>query len=55
MKMKYVKPEMAELRIRPTGFICTSGWEVMEPGEPNMPAGVRELLGDWDFSNQETE
>ena len=43
MKRAYNSPTMAVVQLRHPCRLCSgSDWDVLEPGEPNLPAGARE-------------
>lgn len=44
MKKEYMKPTVNVMEIQHHSIICTSpdkGYDVIAPGEPNAPAGVK--------------
>lgn len=53
-KSIYEKPSMLIVKLTSCRGLCTisdkgDGWDVIEPGEPNAPAGVRTHNGSlWD-------
>lgn len=49
MKRLYQIPQMKVLRLLPTAIICTSDYDVIEPGEDNVPAGTREFEWEEDW------
>ena len=49
MNRAYTKPAMQVIRIQSTYLICNSGGDVINPGQPNQPAGARSFDDDdWD-------
>ena len=40
MKRPYMKPIMHVVEILQLCIICASDWDVMNPGQPNQPAGA---------------
>ena len=51
MKKVYLKPAIEILEEEPAQMLCTS--TVINPGEPNKPAGARE--SGWDFWDNEED
>lgn len=54
MRKAYLKPNMNVLKIRQMQMICGSP-DVINPGEPNMPAGTRLGGYDWDEEDWDDE
>ena len=48
MKRAYTNPAMQVVRIQPAHLICDSKVDVINPGQPNQPAGARRSDNDWD-------
>lgn len=47
MKRTYIKPAMRVVKIQQHGIICTSDWDVINPGKTNQPAGAPEQNNIW--------
>ena len=50
-KRKYIEPLTDAVQLRHPCRLCSgSDWDVLEPDEPNLPAGTREYAEDglWD-------
>lgn len=54
MKNKYIKPAMQMMALQETPIICTSDWDVINPGQPNKPAGGRKRRG-WEEEDFDEE
>ena len=49
MKRTYMKPTMKMAEMEESDFICNSGWDTINPGQPNQTAGARCYdFDDWD-------
>ena len=48
MKRTYMKPTMKVAEMEESDFICNSGWDTINPGQPNQPAGARRYYNEWD-------
>ena len=48
MKRTYMKPAMRVVKIQQHGILCTSDWDVINPGQNNQTPGAREQNTFWD-------
>ena len=46
MKQVYLKPALWVVEIQQSHIICDSDWGVINPGDPNQPAGAKS--NSWD-------
>ena len=42
MKRVYMKPAMRAVKIQQSSLICASDWDVINPDQPNLPAGAKD-------------